>query len=89
MEDCPLARRYRWRVPRDKQARSLEWFLERDAPKKLNGHARELTEFQKERRLFHKLRAERAGERKEGVRNEQTSDGGTIRRGTVVQEAAS
>ena len=56
LENYPLARAYRWRACRDWRARSLEWHLENDAPSLPTA---EETEFQKERRLFYELRAER------------------------------
>ena len=85
MENCPLARAYKWRAPRDKQARSLEWHLERDTPKKLTGP--ELTEFQKERARFHRQRAERVGNGE--ARRGEAPNSGTHGRRAVVQEAAS
>jgi len=71
LEDYPLAKYCRWRRPRDQRegALSLSAHLERDAPSSpMKGVKRELTDFQKERRLFHRLRAEKV-ERGEGEIN--------------------
>lgn len=33
LEEYPLAKRYRWRAPRDQKERSLEWHLKNDEGK--------------------------------------------------------
>lgn len=92
LEDYPLARysgALRWRLPRNERegVLSLAEHVERDSPRlKL---AQRETEFQKERRLFHKRRAERVnGQAPSTTRRGEAQNGRTNGRGTVVQEEA-
>ena len=103
LEEYPLAAFTGWRPLRDKFARSLEWHLANDRERSqrsaeerrrsdaVNGSP-QLSEFARERALFHANRAARVGRGEytngaTGTGKAQNSERG--RRGTVVQEEAS
>lgn len=81
LEEYPLAVAYEWTSPSNCGARSLEWHLSHDAPAQRSMFDMELTMFQRERRLFHKTRAERGNGRvadSEARRSGQAQNGRAV-----------